>query len=345
MADNRRIVITRRGGPDSLKLVRDPIEAPRSGEVQVRVRCSGVAFGDLLKREGILPKQPRLPFTPGYDLMGVVEVPGDSAFRVGQRVAAFVGNGGHALRVNVPARLLVPVPDAVPDEEACALVLNGVTAYQLLHRMARVRAGERVLVHGAAGGVGTLLLQLGRLAGVHCVGTASAAKHELVRRLGGEPIDYRSEDFVARLSGPSAAVDVALDPIGGAHLRRSHAVLKKGGRLVCYGVSSSFWSSTRGPAAASAGRYRELLRTFALLAFYRAIPDGRTAEFYGIGESKVSRGGTIQADLARLLAWRAEGRLGAPLVGARFPLERAGDAHFLLGEGGVAGKILLVHGG
>ena len=343
MATNRRVVIARKGGPDALELRDEPLDPPKAGEVQVRIRMSGVAFGDILKREGFVPKQPRPPYTPGYDLLGVVEVPGDSGFRVGQRVAAFWGNGGHARRANVPAKLLVPVPDAVNDEDACALILNGITAYQMLHRVARIKTGERALVHGAAGGVGTVLLELARLAGVSCFGTASKGKHDVVRGYGAVPIDYRSEDFVARIKG-EGGVDAVFDPIGGDHLKKSHAVLKKGGRLVCFGISSTFWSSTQGPAEVAVGRYKQLLKTFPLIGFYKLLPDGRSASFYGIGESKVSRGGTIQEDLARIFAWRAEGKLGAPLIGARFPLEKARDAHALMGSGGTTGKILLMHG-
>ncbi len=332
---NRRVVITRKGGPEAMALVEDELADPGTGEVQVRVLASGVAFGDVLKRRGLVPGMPRHPYTPGYDLVGVVEKVGAGVQRLreGDRVAALVVNGANAERANVSADLPVVVPPGPGDAEALCLVLNYVTAWQMLHRVAEVRPGQRVLVHGAAGGVGQALLQLARLADAVAYGTASKAKHGVVERLGGTPIDYQSEDFVRRaleLSG--GGVDAAFDAVGGRHLRRSWRTLRPGGTLVSYGVSSGL-----------AGGTGEVLLTFLLLGLLKLRPGGPRVRFYGITVSDCSTPETIRADLAALLALLAKGKL-EPVVAARLPLSEAPKAHDLVEHARVAGKVVLVPG-
>jgi NADPH2:quinone reductase len=328
----RRVVVARLGGPEAVEVAEGELAAPGAGEVQVRVLASGVAYGDVLKRRGLVPGV-RPPFTPGYDLAGevVASGPGATRFAPGDRVAAFVMNGANVDVANVPEGLLAPVPPALGAEEAAALVLDGVTAWQLLHRVARVRRGARVLVHGGGGGVGTLALQLVRLAGATAYATASAAKREVVERLGATPIDYRKEDFVSAVRRLSPdGVDVVLDPIGGAHLARSRSVLRRGGRLVVYGASSAL----EGGRAAFLG-------TIARVLVYRLLPGGRSAALYGIGGRKGAKDPTIREDLGRVLDLAARAEL-APVVGARLPLEEARRAHEVKERGGPAGKVLLV---
>src|SRR5262247_853504 len=161
-----RIIVTHYGGPEELRVVEEDCPEPKDGEVRVRVLAAGVSLPDLMMREGIHPETPRLPFTPGWDLVGVVERLGDgvSGLAPGQIVAALPISGAYAECVCLPPRELVPVPSGLDAAEAVSLVLNYVTAYQMLHRSAQVRSSQRVLIHGAAGGVGTALLQLGHLA-------------------------------------------------------------------------------------------------------------------------------------------------------------------------------------
>jgi NADPH:quinone reductase-like Zn-dependent oxidoreductase len=332
---NRRVVITRKGGPEALALVEDDLPDPGPGEVQVRVLASGVAFGDVLKRRGLVPGMPPHPYTPGYDLVGMVEKVGAGVHRLeeGDRVAALVMNGANAERANVAADLPVVVPPGPGDAEALCLVLNYVTAWQMLHRVAAVRHGQRVLVHGAAGGVGQALLQLARLEGATAYGTASKAKHGIIERLGATPIDYRSEDFVVRVRGLSGGgVDAAFDAVGGSHLFRSWRAVRPGGMLVSYGVSSGL-----------AGGMREILLTFLLAGLLKLRPFGPRVRFYGILTSDCSTAETIRADLAALLALLADGRL-EPLVAARLPLAEAAKAHDLVENARVAGKVVLVPG-
>ncbi len=330
----RRVVITRFGGPEAIEVREADLAEPGPGEVQLRVLASGVAFGDVLKRHGMIPGL-RPPFTPGYDLAGEVvsNGPGATRFRPGDRVCAFVVNGGNAEATNLPERLLVPIPGGLDAQVAAALVLDGVTAWQLLHREAKVGPGARILVHGGGGGVGTLVLQLARTAGIVAYATASAAKRALVEEFGGIAIDYRQEDFVAALRRLAPdGVDAVFDPIGGAHLGRSRAVLRRGGRLVSYGASSAVG---RGRAA--------FVPTLARIVAYRLVPRGRSAGFYGIGGRLGREDPTVREDLARVLDLAARGLL-RPVVGARIPFAEARRAHELKERGGPAGKVLLVPG-
>src|SRR5574341_2162695 len=195
-----------------------------------------------MMREGIHIETPRLPFTPGWDLVGVVDRLGQgvSGIEPGQVVAAMPISGAYAQFVCLPPRELVPVPSGLDAAEAVSLVLNYITAYQMLHRSAKVRRGQRVLIHGAAGGVGSALLQLGRLAGLEMYGTCASRGASAVSDLGGISIDYQQLDFVKeihRLTGEG--VDVVFDGIGGSHLWRSRTAVRPGGRVVAYGLTSS----------------------------------------------------------------------------------------------------------
>src|SRR5947207_6034950 len=157
-----RIIVTHYGGPDALGVVEEECPEPKDGEVRVRVLAAGVSLPDIMARQGIHPETPRVPFTPGWDLVGVVDRLGDgvSGIEPGQRVAALPIHGAYAEFVCLPQRELVPVPSGLDAAEAVSVILNGITAYQMLHRSAKVSKGQRVLIHGAAGGVGSALLQL-----------------------------------------------------------------------------------------------------------------------------------------------------------------------------------------
>src|SRR6266542_4748107 len=237
---NTRIIVTHYGGPDALQVLEEERPEPKDGEVRVRVLAAGVSLPDLMMREGVHPETPPLPFTPGWDLIGVVDRLGDgiSVLEPGQIVAALPISGAYAEFVCLPPRELVPVPSGLDAAEAVSLELNYVTAYQMLHRSAKVRRGQRVLIHGAAGGVGTALLQLGRLAGLEMYGTCSARDASAVSDLGGIPIDYQHQDFVKEIHRqPSEGVDVVFDSIGGSHIWRSRKALCPGGRVVAYGLT------------------------------------------------------------------------------------------------------------
>src|SRR6476646_6091934 len=224
-----RIIVTHYGGPDELQVVEEDCPEPKHGEVRVRVLAAGVSLPDLMMREGIHPETPRLPFTPGWDLVGEVDQLGEGVTEIqpGEIVAALPISGGYAEFVCLPERALVPVPSGLDPAEAVSLILNYVTAYQMMHRSAKVRSGQRVLIHGAAGGVGTALLQLGRLAGLEMYGTCSSRGAPAVSEMGGIPIDYQNQDFVQEIRRlTSEGVDVVFDSLGGSHIWRSRKALR-----------------------------------------------------------------------------------------------------------------------
>src|SRR5215470_7710303 len=342
-----RIIVTQYGGPDELRVVEEECPEPKDGEVRVRVLAAGVSLPDLLMREGVHPETPRLPFTPGWDLIGVVDRLGDgvSGLEPGQIVAGLPITGSYAEFVCLPQHELVPVPSGLDVAEAVSLILNYVTAYQMLHRSAKVRSGQRVLIHGAAGGAGSALLQLGRLAELEMYGTCSSRGASAVSDLGGIPIDYQHQDFVEEIHRlTSEGVDVVYDSIGGTHIWRSRKALRPGGRVVAYGLTGSLRG---GRLASGRGGRRNRYRAIAIFGLYIAggwlFPGRKRVVPYSIQWLKRVRPAVFRQDLMALFDLLQQRKI-KPLIAQRFPLADARRAHELLGTGGVAGKIVLVRG-
>jgi NADPH:quinone reductase len=336
-----RIVVTHYGGPDALQVLVEERPEPKDGEVRVRVLAAGVSLPDIMAREGIHPETPKVPYTPGWDLVGVVDKIGASVSGIepGQVVTAMPIHGAYAEFVCLPQRELVPVP--------ASLVLNYITAYQMLHRSAKVKPGQRVLIHGAAGGVGTALLQLGRLAGLAMYGTCSSRSAPAVSELGGIPIDYQSADFVEeirRLTGDG--VDAVFESIGGTHIWRSRKALRPGGTVVAYGLTGSLRGGRLASGRSSGGRHR--YRALAIFGLYIAagwlLPGRRRVVPYSIQTLKRLKPAWFREDLTVLLDLLRQRKI-KPLIARRLPLAEARRAHELLGKGGVTGKIVLVSSG
>jgi len=302
----------------------------------------------VMAREGVHPETPPVPFTPGWDLVGVVDRLGDSVSGIepGQRVAALPIHGAYAEFVCLPQYELVPVPSGLDAAEAVSLVLNYVTAYQMLHHSANVRSGQRVLIHGAAGGVGTALLQLGRLVGLEMYGTCSARSAPAVSDLGGIPIDYQHQDFVKDIHRLTVdGVDAVFDPIGGSHLWHSRKALRSGGRVVGYGLRSSLRGE--GLASGRPGR-RQRFGGTAIFGLYIVgswlLPGRKRVVPYSIQTLKRLKPELFRQDLITLFDLLQQKKL-KPLIAQRFPLAEARQAQALLGKGGVMGKIVLVSNG
>ncbi len=343
-----RIIVSHYGGPDALRVVEEESPEPKEGEVRVRVLAAGVSLPDLLMREGVHPETPPVPFTPGWDLLGVVDRLGEgiSGIEPGQIVAALPITGAYAEFVCLPQGELVPVPPGLDAAEAVSLVLNYVTAYQMMHRSAKVRPGQRVLIHGASGGVGSALLQLGRVAGLEMYGTCSSRGAPAVSDLGGTPIDYQHQDFVKEIHRlASEGVDVVFDGIGGAHIWRSRKALCPGGKVVAYGLTSSL---RRGRLASGRPGRRHRFRPIAIFGLYIAggwlLPGRKRVVPYSIQWLKRLRPGLFRQDLIALFDLLQQRKI-KPLIAQRFPLAAARHAHELLGKGGVTGKIVLVRNG
>lgn len=332
---DKRIVFRGEQKPYTVEVIEEPRPQPGTGEVRLRVQAAGVAFADVLARNGQYPGAPDTPFTPGYDVVGVVDAVGDGVtdLEPGQTAAAILPDfGGHAETVCIPANLAVPVPDGVDAAAAVSGVLNYLTAHRILHVNAQVRPGERVLVHSAAGGVGTALLQLGQAVGLTMFGTASAGKHDTVTAYGGVPIDYKNEDFAARIQALTngAGVDVVCDPVGGETMARSYKLLRRGGRLVNYG-----FLSTAGQGMTA------VVFHFVRLYGYKLIPDGKKAVFYGDTATHATKDiAWYRRTLHELLSMLAAGEID-PVIGKTLPLTEAAAALDTLENGRVRGKIVL----
>ncbi len=336
------IVLPGIGAPETLTVRQRELPEPRKGEVVIRVEASGISFAEQSMRRGRYPGQPPFPFVPGYDLVGMVTARGAGVTEVavGQRVAAVTKTGGWADYAVLSTAGLVPVPDGVDAAEAETAVVNGVTAWQMLHRLARVRAGQTVLVHGASGGVGVLLVQLARLASARVIGTASPAKHDAVRALGAEPLDYHGGDLVARVRALApGGVDVVFDHLGGQSVYDSWALLAPGGTLVSYGLASKL--------DAPGSMLGAFLPFLGRIYLWNLLPNGHRAAFYNLWGGKTLRPRTFQrelnAALTEVFALLAQGRIQAQIA-RRLPLEQAAEGMRLAESGAVMGKVVLVPG-
>jgi NADPH:quinone reductase len=355
----KRVVVDHYGGPEVLRVIEGDIPEAGPGEVRIRVLAAGVSFTDSQLRAGTYLGVPRPPFTPGYELVGVVEElgPGCSRLRVGDRVGALTVWGADAERVCVPEVNAVEVPEDFDPAEVVSLVFTYMTAYQLLHRTAKVERGETVLVHGAAGRVGTAVLELGAVAGLRMYGTCSAGDRDAVERLGAVAIDYQAEDFLARLRQlPEEGVDVALDGLGGALSLRSFRALRPGGRLVVYGHYATLANGHKNRRA-----WIEWYATTATVVLWGLLSPRRRVSAYRIQKLRdghqllpVSRsrralpvgGGPrnpewFREDFRALLELLREDRIH-PVIAERLPLTEARRAHELLESSAAKGKLVLV---
>lgn len=334
----QHIQLTAFGGPEQLALVNeDTLPEPGQGQVRVKVLTAGTGFTDTIIRQGQYPgvKQ-KPPFTPGYDWFGVVDAVGSgvTTLQPGDAVADMPVIGGYTQYLLADASRVVPCPTDLDPVQAVCMILSYTTAYQMLTRECQLQAGDSILVHAAGGAVGTALLELARELGLTVYGTASRGKHELVRRFGATPIDYRNSDFVAeiaRLTG-GKGVQAVFDTIGGHNWSRSYRCVARGGKLVGFGALQV----TTGEESVAG-----LLWGFAkLLGLWRCLPDGRHTGFYNIQSRREKHPEEFREDVSTLMQWLKAGRL-QPAVAEIRPLAEAAEVHRLIDTGKVAGKIVL----
>ena len=320
-----QIVLDEPGGPEHLAVRQVPMPVPGPAQVLVRVEAAGVAFTDITARQGRNPGP--LPRVLGFDVVGEVGALGDrvTGVRPGQLVAALLGAGGYSAYVVVDAERVVPVREDVDAAEVDALVLNYVSAWQLLHRAANVRPGQTILVLGAAGGVGSALVELARLEGVTVFGTASAARRDAVEAAGAH--------WIADVTDVPEKVDAAFDPVGGPSLRRSRRVTRPKGIVVSFGFSFV--------VTAGHSKYVGLARTAAALVRARLTP-GPRLRLFQVEQAARKDPDAYRADLIRLVEILAEGRI-RPVV-TRMALTEAAQAHRRLEAREVLGKVVLIPG-
>ncbi|MFJ7340876.1 medium chain dehydrogenase/reductase family protein [Streptomyces sp. NPDC101110] len=334
------VVLPGRVEPEGLAIRHGAVPVPGPGQVVVHVEATGVSFAEQQMRRGRYYDQPPFPFVPGYDLVGTVLAVGEGTDPglTGTRVAALVKVGGWASHVPVDAADVVPVPEGIGAAEAETLVVNGVTAWQMLHRKARVRAGNTVVVHGANGGVGSVLVQLALAAGARVIGTASARHHDALRDQGVDPVDYRAGDVAARIRALApGGVDAVFDHVGGRGITDSWRLLAPGGTLVSYGSAS-----TRDDEGS---KQWPVIKLLLRVWMWNALPNRRRACFYNVWAGKALFGDRfrtrLRTDLAQVFAALQRGELTARIA-ARLPLTHAAEALRLAESGTVAGKVVLV---
>jgi len=332
------IVLPGIGEPETLQVRTRALAEPEAGQVVVRVAATGVSFAEQQMRRGKYYDQPPFPFVPGYDLVGVVERSGAGGPAVGQPVAALTKVGGWADRVVLDAADVVPLPAEVDPVAAETVVVNGVTAWRMLHRAAKVRPGQTIVVLGAAGGVGSTLVQLARHAGIRVIGTAGPGQQERLRELGAIPVDYRNEDVPARVREIAPdGVAAVFDHVGGPGIADSWRMLAKGGTLVSYGTASTrdVPGNPRLP----------VLRLLARLTAWNLLPNGRRATFFNLWAGRRLRPARYRAelrqDLTAVLRLLADGAIAAQ-VARTFPLTDAAAALRFAEAGGITGKVVLV---
>jgi NADPH2:quinone reductase len=335
----KSVIVNRFGGPEVVSVVDTVDPRPGPGEVRVRVLASGVSLSDAQMRAGTYLGGPKPPFTPGYELVGVVDElgPDCSRLRVGDRVGALTQWGANAESVCVPEKYAVEVPEDLDPAEMLSLVFIYMTAYQMLHRAGNAQSGERVLVHGAAGRVGSAVLELAAAAGLRVYGTASGDDRGAVERLGGVAIDYRNEDFVARVRElTDDGVDIALDPFGGAMSLRSFRTLRPGGRLVIYGRQNTIAHGHKNWPGVI-----EWYAGTALVVLWGLISPRRRVLAYRIQKLRIPHQDWYREDFSALVQLLREGKIH-PVVAERLPLSEARRAHELLDRTAATGKLVLV---
>ncbi|MEV0373360.1 medium chain dehydrogenase/reductase family protein [Streptomyces sp. NPDC050636] len=333
------VVLPGKVEPEGLELRHGAVPVAGPGQVVIRMEATGVSFAEQQMRRGRYYDQPPFPFVPGYDLVGTVQAAGEGVDPglVGVRVAALLKVGGWASHVVVDAADVVEVPEGVDAAEAETVVVNGITAWQMLHRKARIRAGQTILVHGANGGVGSVLVQLAHAAGVKVIGTASARHQDALRALGVTPVDYRTEDVPTRVRELApGGVDAVFDHIGGRSITDSWHLLAPGGTLVSYGSAS-----TRDDTGS---KQWPVLKILGRVWLWNSLPNGRRAYFFNVWAGRAFNKSAfrdrLRTDLTQVFAALRRGDVAAHIA-AQLPLAQAADAMRLAESGTVTGKVVL----
>jgi NADPH:quinone reductase-like Zn-dependent oxidoreductase len=324
----KSVIVTQRGGPETLQVVENELREPSAREARIRALAVPVCLPDVQARYGQSPFRLKVPFVPGYAVIGIVDAAGKDVrdVCVGDQVAALTVYGSYAQYIYWDAEELIPVPGTLDPAKAVPLILNYIVAYQIMHRSAKVKTGDRVLIVGASGGIGTALLQLGKLAGLKMYGVASKHKHSILTEYGATPIDYHTEDFVEviRLAEPQG-LDAVFDGMGSDSFRRGYSLLRRGGKLVCYGNPLGILG---------------LLKFLGQIVLYNLLPNGKSAAGYGTGLSQFKRDPFLE-DWATLFKLLEDGKID-PVIAARFPILEAAKANALLESGQVTGNVVLL---
>jgi synaptic vesicle membrane protein VAT-1 len=336
----RAVVVQKFGPPEVLQPSELPDPQPGPRQVLIRVAAIGINFADLFMRMGMYPRAPHPPFVPGLELAGIVESVGaevTEGFKEGDRVLALSGNcGGYATKIAVSASQVFNIPAGLTFAEAAALPVNYLTAWHSMFEMGNLRSGDRVLIHGAAGGVGIAAVQLAQTRGIVTIGSAGPAKQKLLAELGVDYcIDHNTQNFLTevRKIAPDG-IEMVLDPIGGETLARSYACLGQMGRLVIYGMSSAVQDSGRRSVWRMFTSYLQMpkLKPLKIMSENKAI--------IGVSLGRLSAN-VIRREMQELVAVIGEYGI-RPRIGKTYPLEEAAEAHRYIHSRQSVGKVILL---
>jgi len=330
----KSVIAAQPGGSEVLKVIENDLRPPSAGEVRIKVLAASVCRPDVTARSGkalysgTLLGQ-KFPFVPGYSVIGEVDAVGEGVANVavGERAGVLTIIGGYTEILYWRSDRLIPVPKTLALAEAIPLILNYIVAYQALHRSLKVKAGEKALIIGASGGIGTALLQLGRLAGLKMYALASQSKHPILAEYGATPIDYHTQDFVEliRQADPDG-IDVILDGMMRLdYIQRGLPLLRRGGRIVSFGEP----------------KRSEFFRILATAAKTNLFSTGKAFKLYGTSFYFVGDKQPFLEDWATLFKLLEEGKI-KPVVAAKFPILEAAKANELLESGQVIGNIVLL---
>ena len=329
-----RVVISKFGEAEVLqKEIVSELQKPQKGQVRIKVLTTSVSFTDTLIRRGIYPGvKVKPPFSPGYDLVGIVDELGEgvSNLTVGQKVADLTVIGAYTEYICLDANSVVPVPENLDNGETVSLILSYLTAYQMLHRSAKVKNGQTILIHACAGAVGTAMIQLGKLMNLKMYGTASKSKHDFIEKMGAIPIDYKSQDFAKVINEKEPkGIDAVFDPMGGGYFPRSLSILKKKGTLVGFGFQNS-----------ASGNGGNMVLDFLKIQLWNLLPTKPYANFYLITSMRKKHPKWFQEDLSTLFKLLSDKKI-KPEIGKIMTLDQAVEAHKLVENAKVEGKIIL----
>ena len=334
----RKIVYTRAGGVETIEIVEDSAPVPKSDQVCVRIHRAGINFAELMMRQGLYGSSPDFPFTPGYEASGIVIGVGDQVdtLKEGDRVLAMTGFGGYSEKVCLEAKRVIPIPDSVSFDQAAAIPVTYGTAFHMLVHLGRISKGDSVLIHHAAGGVGTAVAQICEAFGASLVvGTASAPKRDFVESMGMRFVDREREDFeeVCKDLTGGKGVHHAIDPVGGSHLLRSYKSLRKGGKLYYFGASAAVKGEKR-------SRLSEMRMWWGMPRFdpIRLMTSNKAV--FGVHMGLLEDESVFKGHLASLSKMLEEGGID-PVIDSVWRFENVADAQMHMHNRKNRGKVLL----
>lgn len=323
----RSVIVSERGGPEVLQVIENDLRPPHPNEVRIKVLAAPVSLPDVEARYGHSPFKLKTPFVPGYAVIGDMDAIGKAASKsvIGERVAALTGYGGYSEYIYLEESDLIPAPGSIDPIAAAPLILNYIVAYQALHRSAKVQEGDKMLIIGASGGIGTAFLQLGKIVGLKMYGLASKSKHQVLIDYGAVPIDYHTQDYVKLIQDAEpGGIDAVFDGIGGPYIQESFSLLRNSGIYVGY----------CNPKTVSG-----LIRYLGRVTLNNLLPNGRSARFYGTGVSRFNRKPFLE-DWAALFKLLEKDKIN-PIIAETYPIIKAAEANQLLENGDIVGNIVL----